>query len=143
MTDPPLATPPAYGFGATLPLPVEAAAAAVTDALQAEGFGVLTTIDVRATLQARLGVDHPPYLILGACNPPLAHRALGAEPAIGLLLPCNVVVRAVDGGSEVLIADPRAMLAVAASPALDELAREATAKLERVTARLATTGGDR
>ena len=141
MIDAPTTPALTYGFEVTLPLSVEAAVDAVTAALGAEGFGVLTTIDVRATLKAKLAVDYPPYVILGACNPPLAHRALTAEPAIGLLLPCNVVVRAVPGGAEVLIADPRAMLAIAASPALEELAREARARLERVIASLAATGG--
>jgi uncharacterized protein (DUF302 family) len=143
MIDAPTTPAPSYGFAVTLPLTVESAVAAVTAALKAEGFGVLTTIDVRATLKTKLDVDYPPYVILGACNPPLAHRALTAEPAIGLLLPCNVVVRAVPGGAEVLIADPRAMLAIAASPALEELAREARARLERVIAGLGAKGGDR
>ena len=138
-----LAANPAYGFGATLALPFEEAVAAVVAALKDEGFGVLTTIDVQATLKARLGVETPPYAILGACNPPLAHRALTLDPAVGLLLPCNVVVRAAGGGSEVLIADPAAMMQIAANPALAEVACEAKAKLERVIARLAAPGGDR
>lgn len=134
--------PTAYGFGIRLSLPPPAAVNAVTEALKAEGFGVLTTIDVQATLKAKLGEETPPYVILGACNPPLAHRALTLEPAIGLLLPCNVVVRAVDAGAEVLIADPLAMLRLAGNPALEEIAREAKARLDRVVARLAAPGED-
>jgi uncharacterized protein (DUF302 family) len=134
--------PTDYGYGVRLSLPPAAAIDAVTEALKAEGFGVLTTIDVQATLRAKLGEEMPPYVILGACNPPLAHRALTLEPAIGLLLPCNVVVRAVDGGAEVLIADPQAMMRLSGNPALDEVAREAKARLDRVVARLAAPGGD-
>lgn len=129
-----------YGFGMQLDLPYEQAIAAVTEALKTEGFGVLTTIDVRATLKAKLDIDYPPYVILGACNPPLAHRALTAEPAVGLLLPCNVVVQAAAGGSTVTIADPIAMMQLTDSPALAEVAREAKTRLERVLAHLGGPG---
>lgn len=132
-----------YGFGMQLDLPYEQTIAAVTEALKTEGFGVLTTIDVRATLKAKLDIDYPPYVILGACNPPLAHRALTAEPAVGLLLPCNVVVQAADGGSMVTIADPIAMMQLTDSPELAEVAREAKTRLERVLAHLGGPGAQR
>ena len=131
-----------YGFGRTLDTNVEGAITRVTQALKTEGFGVLTTIDVQATLKAKLGVEQEPYVILGACNPPLAHRALNADANAGLLLPCNIVVRAlpsINGQSQsrVEIADPVAMLAIMRAPGLDDMASEARAKLERVAAALA------
>jgi len=112
------------------------ARARTVEALKTEGFGVLTEIDVRATMKAKLGVDFPPYAILGACNPPLAHRALTAEPEVGLLLPCNVVVAATDGGSEVQIADPKAMFSIIGNPDVGPLADEVAAKLRRVLERI-------
>ena len=103
------------------------------EALKGEGFGVLTEIDVKETLKKKLGVDLLPYKILGACNPPLAHRALTAAPEVGLLLPCNVTVRQLeDGGVEVALVDPLAMLGVLSNPALGPIAEEAGARLERV-----------
>ncbi len=125
-----------YGFGTTLNLPYEEALPLVKEALKAEGFGVLTEIDVRRTLQEKLGADMPPYAILGACNPSLAHRALQQEPEIGLLLPCNVVVRAERSGSRVDIADPEAMLGIVGNEELNAVAREAKQRLERVVAAL-------
>lgn len=128
----------AYGMSRTLGIPFEEADARVREALQAEGFGVLTEIDVRETLRKKLDVDFRPYRILGACNPPLAHRALTAEEQVGLLLPCNVIVYqgASDEESVVAVLDPRAQLAVAGNPALDELGAEVLARMERVLAAL-------
>lgn len=122
-----------YGFGTTLDLPFEAAIEAVTAALKAEGFGVLTTIDVQTTLRDKLGTQMDPYVILGACNPRLAHRGIQAEPELGLLLPCNVILREVDGASVVSIVDPGQMLGVVGdNAALSEIAEEAGAALRRV-----------
>jgi uncharacterized protein (DUF302 family) len=121
----------AYGFGITLPIPYEQALVRVKEALKAEGFGVLTEIDVRKTLHEKLGVEMEPYMILGACNPHLSHRALRQEPDIGLLLPCNVVVRADEVGSRVDIADPQAMLGIAGNEQLVALATEAKQRLRR------------
>jgi uncharacterized protein (DUF302 family) len=115
----------------------EAARAQVVTALKAEGFGVLTEIDVQATLKEKLGVDFRPYRILGACNPPLAHRALSAAPEVGLLLPCNVTVSEVAPGQiEVGLVAPLAMMSVLAQPELRAVAEEAEARLERVRAAL-------
>jgi uncharacterized protein (DUF302 family) len=122
-----------YGFGCQLPLNVTDAIAATTAALKQEGFGVLTEIDVKATLKAKLDVEHRPYVILGACNPQLAYRGLQAEPELGLLLPCNVIVYDNgDGTSRVSIVDPLQMLGVANNPALQPIADEAKTRLQRV-----------
>ena len=128
-----------YGFGTTLNASYEDAIALVKDALKAEGFGVLSEIDVRETLRQKIGAEMEPYIILGACNPTLAHRALDAERPLGLLLPCNVVVREVEGGTRVEVADPVVMLGIVGNPALDEIAAEAKARLERVVAALSPT----
>ena len=125
-----------YGFGTTLQVPYEETILRVKDALKAESFGVLTEIDVRQTLREKLGAEMEPYLILGACNPVLAHQALEQEPEIGLLLPCNVVVRAVDDGCRVEIADPEAMLGIVGDEQLDAIAQEAKQRLLRVVAAL-------
>ncbi len=115
----------------------DSALARVTEALKAEGFGVLTEIDVKETMKKKLNVDFRPYKILGACNPPLAHRALTAAPEVGLLLPCNVTVSQVgDGVVEVGLVDPLAMLGVVRNPALEPVAQEARARLDRVAASL-------
>jgi uncharacterized protein (DUF302 family) len=122
-----------YGFGKQVAQDFESALEQVIRALQAEGFGVLTDIDVAATLKKKLNEDMPPYRILGACNPPLAHRALVAEPSIGLLLPCNIVVRQDKSGAvHVEIMDPNAVLDLVDKPAISDLAREVRRKLERV-----------
>jgi uncharacterized protein (DUF302 family) len=115
----------------------EAALSRVTESLKAEGFGVLTEIDVQATLKQKLGVEFRPYKILGACNPPLAYRALSAAHEVGLLLPCNVTVALADDGLvDVALVDPLAMLGVVANPALQPIADEARTRLERVVAAL-------
>lgn len=107
----------------------------VTDALKVEGFGVLTEIDVKDTLKKKLDVDFRRYKILGACNPPLAHRALSATSEVGLLLPCNVTVSEVDNSvTEVSIIDPLVMLGVVVHPDLENVAQDARERLERVAA---------
>lgn len=116
----------------------EAALEKVTAALKTEGFGVLTKIDVSATLKEKLGEDFRPYAILGACNPPLAHRALSSEAIVGLMLPCNVTVESIPtGGTLIQIANPEMMMQVGTlkdNPAIREVAKEARDKLERVAA---------
>lgn len=129
------------GFTVRLNTDLDTAVARVTDALKVEGFGVLTEIDVKATLKKKLDLDFRPYKILGACNPSLAHRALTSVPEVGLLLPCNVTVaEAVDGnGVEISIINPTLMMDVLKDNALlCEVADEARTKLERVVAVLKT-----
>jgi uncharacterized protein (DUF302 family) len=122
-----------YAISRTVSLSFDEADQRVRDALQAEGFGVLTEIDVSATLKKKLDVDFPRYSILGACNPPLAHQALQAEPDVGLLLPCNVVVRALPDGRTVVEAlDPVKQLSIAEAPALAALAEEVRERMQRV-----------
>ncbi len=121
------------GIHLELAMPYDKAIEKATQALKAEGFGVLTEIDVKATLKKKLDVDFRRYVILGACNPPLAHRALRADLDVGLLLPCNVVVYETDENHSVVgLIDPIAMLGVLPSPELGPVADEARARLERV-----------
>lgn len=127
----------AIGLTVALDTPYEKAVGQVTEALKAEGFGVLTEIDVQATFKKKLDADFRRYVILGACNPPLAHRALTASLDIGLLLPCNVIVYEEGAGSVVSLVDPLSMLGVADAPGLDEVAQEARTRLGRVRDALA------
>jgi uncharacterized protein (DUF302 family) len=121
------------GFNVRLHTDYETALQRVTAALKAEGFGVLTEIDVRQTMKNKLDVEFRPYKILGACNPPLAHRALMAAPEVGLLLPCNVTVsQEGENDIQVSIVDPLVMLGVVTHPELEQVAQEARQKLERV-----------
>ena len=122
-------------------VPYQEAIPRLKEAPQAEGFGVLTEIDVRWTLREKLGVEMEPYLILEACNPVLAHQALEQEPEIGLLLPCNVVVHVAGSGCRVEIADPEAMLGIAGNEQLDATAGEAKQRLQRVIAVLERYAG--
>ena len=128
-----------YGISTTVNLPYEQTVERTREALGKEGFGVLTEIDVQATLKKKLDADFRPYVILGACNPALAHRALSAELDIGLLLPCNVVVYAADqpGRSVVAAMDPVEALALTGNDAIRPLAAEVRARLERVLSELA------
>ncbi|MCK6212518.1 DUF302 domain-containing protein [Georgenia sp. EYE_87] len=125
-----------YGISVTLDQPFDDAVAAVREALAEQGFGVLTEIDMAATLKKKLDVDIAPQVILGACNPPLAHRALQAEESIGLLLPCNVVVRGGDGAVVVEALDPQVMVGVTGNDALTAVADDAAARLRAALAGL-------
>jgi len=133
MTD----TTQALGFQVRLKTDFDTALARVTEALKTEGFGVLTEIDVKNTLKQKLDVDFRPYKILGACNPPLAYRALSAAPQVGMLLPCNVTVEQVDDETALVsLIDPLVMMSVADHPDLTPVAEDARARLQRVVALL-------
>ena len=121
-----------YHFSKKLDVPFDQAVSRVTEALKREGFGVLTDIDVAATLKAKLGEDFRPYRILGACNPKLAYRALQLEDKIGTMLPCNVIVQQHEGGVEVSAVDPVASMQAIENPGLAEVANEVRAKLKHV-----------
>lgn len=118
-----------YGITIRTPIPFAEAVARVREALSAQGFGVLTEIDVQATLRDKLGQDMEHYLILGACNPPLAHRALDTDRRIGLLLPCNVVVRTAGGQTLIEALNPQIMAEVTGQPSLKPVADEATSRI--------------
>ncbi len=128
-----------YGITVRTSLPFAAAAAHIRGALKEQGFGVLTEIDIQGTLREKLGEEMQPYLILGACNPPLAHRALATDTSIGLLLPCNVVIRADAGQTIVQALDPQTMVTITGQPALKPVADEAARKLRAALATLPAT----
>jgi uncharacterized protein (DUF302 family) len=126
-----------YYFSATLPLSFDDAVRRTTEALKAEGFGIITEIDVKETLRKKLGIDFRGYTILGACNPTLAHKALQLEDKVGTMLPCNVVVQEIgDGRVEVAAVDPVASMAAIDNPRLKQLAADVRDKLKRVVASL-------
>ena len=129
-----------YGIIIRTPAPFAETVARVRDALKAQGFGVLTEIDMQATLRDKLGQGMEQYVILGACNPPLAHRALTIDRSIGLLLPCNVVVRAEAGQTVIEALDPQAMIAVTGQAPLQPVADEAASRLRAALASLHDTG---
>lgn len=122
----------AYGFGRQVNLSYDEAVERTKAALKAEGFGVLCEIDVAKTIKEKLGAEFRPYVILGACNPQLSHQALEFELDLGLLLPCNVVVYEVGGGSMVEAMDPEAVLGIVGNPQLEAIARQVKAKMRRV-----------
>ena len=126
-----------YTLSATTPLMFAAAVGRVRAELQAEGFGVLCEVDVQATLREKLGVEGEPYLILGACNPPLAHQALQAEPELGVLLPCNVVVYQRSGETHIAAIDPERMLSIVENDELAPVATDIKARLGAVVERAA------
>ena len=132
-------TQPAYAIPVTINLGFDAAVDRVTALLKEEGFGVLSTIDVAATLKKKLDADMPPYVILGACNPGFAQQAVQAEPTIGVLLPCNVVVRSLgDGQSEVILTRVQGVFSLVDAPGMSDIASEVGARMSRVAAALSS-----
>jgi len=123
-----------YGFSKTVDLPFERTIERVTEELKKEGFGVLTTIDVKETLKKKIDVDFKKYTILGACNPPIAHKALQTEEELGLLLPCNVIVYEKDDKTKVSIFDPMLMTNIVDNKQMEPIAKEVKEKLQRVLA---------
>ena len=123
-----------YGFSKTVDLPFEQTIDKVTEELKKEGFGVLTTIDVKETLKKKIDVDFKKYTILGACNPPIAHKALQTEEELGLLLPCNVIVYEKDGKTIVSMFDPMLMTDIIKNEQMEPIAKEVKEKLQRVLA---------
>lgn len=129
-----------YGFSVQLQIPFDIALNIVIESLKKEGFGVLSDIDIKATLKEKINVEHRPYRILGACNPPLALRAIEADADIGLLLPCNVVVREeIDSSITVAFMDPEAILQVVDNPDIQALAKEVKSLLLRVSRRISSS----
>jgi uncharacterized protein (DUF302 family) len=125
-----------YGYGRSVELPFQKAIERITETLKEEGFGILSRIDVHEKLKEKLGVDIQNYVILGACNPPIAHQSLQAEPNIGLLLPCNVVVYESEGRTIVAAIDAPKMLSIVENHALEEAARQVNEKLRRAVDRI-------
>ena len=122
-----------YGIVSKVPLAYDKSLAKARDALKAEGFGVITEIDVRKTVKEKLGVEFRPYIILGACNPPLAHRAISAEPEIGLLMPCNVCIwDNGDGTTTVAAIDVKTLFQLVQNPSLADIAEKVNGQLRRV-----------
>lgn len=130
-----------YGIKVKTTLDFGPATEAAIEALAAEGFGILTRIDVTETLKAKLGIEFRPYVILGACNPALAHKGLQIEPDLGLLLPCNVIVYAESGGAVVSAMDPALMAQVTGNPGMNEVAEEARTRLVRALESLSAAPG--
>jgi uncharacterized protein (DUF302 family) len=126
----------AYGLSTPTSLPFDEAVERITSELKSEGFGVLTTIDIQATLKEKIGVDRDRYVILGACNPQLANEAINAEPEIGLLLPCNVIVYESEGTTHVAAMDPVAAMGIVGNPGLDHVGTEARDRLARALEKL-------
>jgi uncharacterized protein (DUF302 family) len=125
-----------YGMSRTLNRPFDDVVKDVRDALAEQGFGIVTEVDMQATLHNKIGVDIDPQIILGACNPKYAHRSLQAEPSIGLLLPCNVVVRKTDAGTMVEMINPEMMITITDNPAISGIANEVTEMLAAALASL-------